>query len=88
VCAACNERANEVADELIGKDFLVRFLRSFYAIADRYGKRPPRRSSRSGCRPAGSSRPRCTTTDRPSRRAYRRLWLRNSLSPIPPTKAI
>lgn len=41
VCEACNRRANEVADELIGKDFLVRYLRAAYAIPDRYGK-PPR----------------------------------------------
>lgn len=41
VCEACNLRANEVADELIGKDFLVRYLRAAYAIPDRYGK-PPR----------------------------------------------
>jgi hypothetical protein len=40
VCAACNERANEVADELVGKDFLVRFLRALYEIPDRYGNSP------------------------------------------------
>jgi HNH endonuclease len=40
VCGECNERANEVADELVGKDFLVRFLRAVYEVPDRYGKRP------------------------------------------------
>lgn len=40
VCRRCNERANEVADELIAKDFLVRFLRARYRIPDRYGKHP------------------------------------------------
>jgi hypothetical protein len=40
VCGACNKRANEVADELIGKDFLMRFLRALYEIRDRHGKRP------------------------------------------------
>lgn len=41
VCRTCNERANAVADELVGKDFLVLFLRARYGIVDRYGTRPP-----------------------------------------------
>jgi hypothetical protein len=40
VCASCNDLANRLADELISKDFLVRFLRAFYEIPDRYGRRP------------------------------------------------
>ena len=35
VCDACQERANQVADQLIVKDFLVLFLRAAYQIGDR-----------------------------------------------------
>ena len=38
VCGRCNTIANDAADALIGQDFLVRFLRSFYEIPDRNGK--------------------------------------------------
>jgi hypothetical protein len=41
VCRECNVRANDVADKLIGRDFLVRFMRSLYGIPDRYGNAPP-----------------------------------------------
>ncbi|UUY01732.1 HNH endonuclease [Svornostia abyssi] len=40
VCRQCNERANQVADEWISKDFLTRFLRARYSVRDRYGKAP------------------------------------------------
>jgi hypothetical protein len=40
VCDACQERANQVADELIVKDFLVVFLRAAYEIGDRYHRVP------------------------------------------------
>lgn len=40
VCRNCNAIANRVADELVSKDPLVRFLRMRYDIPDRYGKRP------------------------------------------------
>lgn len=35
VCDGCQKRANEVADELVIKDFLVVFLRAAYGIGDR-----------------------------------------------------
>lgn len=41
VCKNCNRIANRVADELVSKDPLVRFLRAGYGIPDRYGRRPP-----------------------------------------------
>jgi hypothetical protein len=43
VCGDCNSRANQVTDELIAKDFLVRFLRAVFEIPDRHGNRlsPP-----------------------------------------------
>jgi HNH endonuclease/SEC-C motif len=40
VCDDCQKQANEVADHLINKDFLVVFLRSAYGIADRSGHVP------------------------------------------------
>lgn len=40
VCGQCNARANDVADRLVAQDFLVRFLRSHYEVADRYGRVP------------------------------------------------
>jgi hypothetical protein len=40
VCQACNRRANAVADELVGKDFLMRYMRARYRVPDRYGKVP------------------------------------------------
>ena len=40
VCDSCQRRANEVADHLIAKDFLVQFLRSAYQIPDRTGRAP------------------------------------------------
>jgi hypothetical protein len=41
VCGDCNTAANRVADELIAKDSLVRFLRNVYRIPDRRGQSPP-----------------------------------------------
>ena len=40
VCNSCQRRANEVADHLIAKDFLVQFLRSAYQIPDRTRRVP------------------------------------------------
>jgi len=40
VCDACQERANQVADQLIIKDFLVLFLRAAYQIGDRNHRVP------------------------------------------------
>jgi Acetamidase/Formamidase family len=40
VCDSCPKRANEVADRLITKDFLVLFLRAVYEIGDRNGDVP------------------------------------------------
>jgi hypothetical protein len=40
VCDDCQSRANDVADHLINKDFLVVFLRSAYQIKDRKGHVP------------------------------------------------
>jgi HNH endonuclease/SEC-C motif len=40
VCDACQERANEVADQLIVKDFLVVFLRAAYQVGDRNHRVP------------------------------------------------
>ena len=40
VCDSCQVRANEVADHLITKDFLVVFLRSAYQVGDRYHRVP------------------------------------------------
>lgn len=40
VCDSCQRRANEVADHLVAKDFLVQFLRSAYEIPDRTGRAP------------------------------------------------
>jgi hypothetical protein len=41
VCDSCQVRANEVADHVITKDFLVVFLRSAYQVGDRYHRIPP-----------------------------------------------
>jgi hypothetical protein len=41
VCGDCKTAANRVADELIAKDSLVRFLRNVYRIPDRRGQSPP-----------------------------------------------
>lgn len=41
VCDSCQGRANEVADHLITKDFLVVFLRSAYQVGDRNHRVPP-----------------------------------------------
>jgi hypothetical protein len=41
VCNSCQTRANQVADELIIKDFLVVFLRAAYGIGDRKNRVPP-----------------------------------------------
>lgn len=40
VCDSCQGRANDVADRLITRDFLVMFLRSVYRVADRVGDVP------------------------------------------------
>jgi hypothetical protein len=40
VCDACQVRANQVADELVIKDFLVVFLRATYEIGDRNHRIP------------------------------------------------
>lgn len=40
VCDACQSRANEVADQLIVKDFLVMFLRAAYQVGDRHHRVP------------------------------------------------